>query len=530
MSSRLAVQTTNRVLSFPIWTLLLVAFRGWQVMLLAVVLLGRSLEASVRAEASSDLQHLLSLLPMTARLLVEDIPVEEDTSRAGLVDKSSEEGGAMQSNEATEGLLSSVHQGPSGLKLSTAASVEVAASSVRAGDRVLVLPGETIPVDGLVVAGLSAVDESMQTGESMTVRKLPGDAVVAGTVNWEGPIAVKAVATGAQCTVCLLARKVEEAQERTAPVQRLADAIAGPFVFSIMSIAAGTFLFWSSVGTQWFPDVLLSDTAAAIAADGDALLLATSLATSVLVVACPCALGLATPTAILVGTSLGAKRGLLLRGGDVLERLASLDCVAFDKTGTLTAGQPQVTGIFPLEAARQSVQGSPGHDREQHSDPGYTRSTELLQLAASVESTTLHPVASAILGHAASHKVPILPVDAPVTAPGRGVVATVGARRIAVGAPEWVQEVCGDVPDTGAVSLGQGNGAPGSSEGASVASLPAMVGRGGEGMSGKAFVHRIEEAQGPGTIVLVGEMNGGVLGAISVADIIRPEAQSTVRW
>ncbi|CAI5474266.1 unnamed protein product [Closterium sp. Yama58-4] len=289
------------------------SFTDEPVMLLAVVLLGRSLEASARAQASSDLNALMSLLPSTARLLV------QDDSAGG-----SEQGEGAEAGGSTKGLLASLsasgvgsggvsegggrgvesgseEEGGEGLALSMAAWVQVPANHVRPGDRVLVLPGDVIPVDGVVESGRSAVDESLQTGEAATVPKRRGAAVAAGTVNWEGPIVVSATATGASCGVCEMARRVEDAQQRTAPVQRLADAIAGPFVFTIMSLSAATFAFWYTVGVHLYPAVLLSDFAGDVS---DPLVLSLRLAISVLVVACPCALGLATPTAILVGTSL----------------------------------------------------------------------------------------------------------------------------------------------------------------------------------------------------------------------------------
>uniref|UniRef100_A0A6N2L1N0 P-type ATPase A domain-containing protein n=1 Tax=Salix viminalis TaxID=40686 RepID=A0A6N2L1N0_SALVM len=211
---------------------------------------------------------------------------------------------------------------------SDAICTDVPTDDVRVGDTVLVLPGETIPVDGRVLAGRSVVDESMLTGESLPVFKEEGLKVSAGTINWDGPLRIEALSTGSNSTISRIIRMVEDAQGNEAPIQRLADSIAGPFVYSVMTISAVTFAFWYFIGSHVFPDVLLNDIAGP---DGDPLLLSLKLSVDVLVVSCPCALGLATPTAILVGTSLGAKQGLLIRGGDVLERLASINYVALDK-------------------------------------------------------------------------------------------------------------------------------------------------------------------------------------------------------
>ncbi|KAI3997491.1 hypothetical protein MKX01_008098 [Papaver californicum] len=239
------------------------------VMLLGFVLLGRSLEEKARLKASSDMNELLSLVSSQSRLVVT----------------------SSEADPSVEDVLSS-----------DAVCVEVPTDSVRVGDTVLVLPGETIPVDGRVLAGRSAVDESMLTGESLPVYKQRGLTVSAGTVNWEGPLRIETTTTGSMSTISKIVRMVEEAQGSAAPIQRIADSIAGPFVYSIMTLSAATFAFWYYIGTDIFPDVLLNDIAGP---EGNPLLLSLKLAVDVLVVSCPCALGLATPTAILVGTSLG---------------------------------------------------------------------------------------------------------------------------------------------------------------------------------------------------------------------------------
>ncbi|CAI6006137.1 unnamed protein product [Closterium sp. NIES-64] len=569
------------------------SFTDEPVMLLAVVLLGRSLEASARAQASSDLNALMSLLPSTARLLV------QDDSTGG-----SEQGGGGEAGGSTNGLLASLsasgvgsgglsegagggvesgseEEGGEGLALSMAAWVQVPANHVRPGDRVLVLPGDVIPVDGVVESGRSAVDESLQTGEAATVPKRRGATVAAGTVNWEGPIVVSATATGASCAVCEMARRVEDAQQRTAPVQRLADAIAGPFVFTIMSLSAATFAFWYTVGVHLYPAVLLSDFAGD---DSDPLVLSLRLAISVLVVACPCALGLATPTAILVGTSLGARRGLLLRGGDVLERLAAVDVVAFDKTGTLTAGQPQVSAVVPAaHLPPTTLHHSQSHSTSLNRDPATassrrhttttatavatdsdtatdTATVSLLQLAAAAEATTRHPVAAAITAHAARlSAAPLPPVSSALTVPGRGVVAVVDGREIHVGGFDWVVKHClgGTREREGRGGSGKGSEVEGEREKWRRVEEGVLRGEcGGVGGSVEGGDWGSRDSSSSHTFVYVGEVRseeersegdtgeggegerrgateegksvGGILGCICVSDSLRAEAEETV--
>ena len=415
------------------------------VMLLAFVLLGRSLEGRARAQASSDMQELLSLVPSKSRLVL-----SEDSEEAP---------------EEAEALSDGLH-------------LLVETEQIRPGDCMLVLPGETIPVDGKIILGRSAVEEAMLTGEPLPVPKSKGDSVSAGTINWEGPIKVQAITTGAKSAVASIVKLVEEAQGREAPVQRLADAIAGPFAFTIMALSSATFAFWYFIGTNLFPDVLLNDAAGP---DGDALLLSLKLAIDVLVVACPCALGLATPTAVLVGTSLGAKRGLLVRGGDVLERLAGVDSVVFDKTGTLTEGCPSVAGIA-------TVEGFSGED--------------VLALAAAVEKHTIHPIGSAVISQAEVKQIKILPTQGQLTEPGFGALAEVDGCIAAVGLYEWVSGCCKDNP---------------SSERAS--HLRDAL------LEQTLNTSNLERSQ---TVVFVGLEGHGVIGAIAVNDNLRQDAKQTI--
>ncbi|KAL3690493.1 hypothetical protein R1sor_016802 [Riccia sorocarpa] len=420
------------------------------VMLLAFVLLGRALEGQARAEASSSMQDLLSLLPSRSRLVVSETVVGE----ASEVEE-----------EMKQGLV-----------------IGVDSEQLRPGDCVLVLPGETIPVDGRVVKGKSAVDESMLTGEPLPVPKTKGHSVSAGTINWEGPITVEATATGAQSTVANIIKLVEEAQGREAPVQRLADVVAGPFAFTIMALSAATFSFWYYFGTQVFPDVLYSDAAGP---DGSALLLSLKLAIDVLVVACPCALGLATPTAVLVGVSVGAKQGLLIRGGDILERLAGIDAVIFDKTGTLTNGRPSVAAVTAVE--------------------GYNEN-DVLQMAAAVEKNTVHPIATAIVRRADALQLESLATSGQLTEPGCGALAEVNGALVAVGTFDWVQGIC--------------------SRTTSQMSKPELEKTLRETLGRKISLSSAKQSQ---TVVFVGLEGKGIIGAMAVTDSLRHDAKETVQ-
>ncbi|KAL3744570.1 hypothetical protein ACJRO7_013787 [Eucalyptus globulus] len=415
------------------------------VMLLGFVLLGRSLEEKARVSASSDMNELLSLISTQSRLVIT----------------------SSESDLSADSVL-----------CSEALCIEVPTDDIRAGDSVLVLPGETIPVDGKVLAGRSVVDESMLTGESLPVFKEKGLRVSAGTINWDGPLRIEATTTGSNSTISKIFRMVEDAQAREAPIQRLADAIAGPFVYTIMTLSAATFAFWYYIGTHIFPDVLLNDIAGP---DGDPLLLSLKLSVDVLVVSCPCALGLATPTAILVGTSLGAREGLLVRGGDVLERLASVDYVAFDKTGTLTEGKPTVSAVASLS---------------------YSES-EVLRMAYAVERTALHPVAKAIVNEAEAMNMSLPVTRGQLSEPGYGTLAEVDGHLVAVGSLDWVHERFHRRPDL-----------------SDILNLEKAVMR--------QLSKRVSPSKDSQTVVYVGREGEGIIGAIAISDRLRQDAKSTV--
>jgi len=454
-------------------------------MLLAFVLLGRALETRARARASEDLVALGRLLPAEARLVVDPGGKPGEAPRP----------------------LSDYLRGEAGLE------TLVPLEQVRPGDLVRVLPGETIPCDGRVVAGRGACDESLLTGEAVPVPKgwaageiegesaAEGDAkgpsgpvgwggadvlsasaadadspdadgrlararVVAGTVVYEGALVVRAEATGAGSRLAGVGRLVADAQQRRAPSQTVADRVAGGFCWAVLGASALTFAFWATPaalapfgvsGSALFPgavDAWVSGEAAKAAAHATAdamsagiaggaldivdviapspILLAVRLAVDVLVVACPCALGLAAPAAVLVATGTGARGGILVRGGDVLEALARVDSVVLDKTGTLTRGRLTVVG----------ASGAEGLDL-----------AWCLQAAAAVEGASLHPVARALRETATSSRggddddADVEPLEARdvVAEPGQGVAGTVAPRgsssgagvRVAVGRAGW---------------------------------------------------------------------------------------------
>ena len=270
---------------------------------------------------------------------------------------------------------------------------ELAIADVVPGDLVVVRPGERMAVDGEVIEGASGVDESMLTGESLPVEKHAGDGVFGGTINQTGSLTFRATKVGSATAMAQIVRMVQQAQGSKAPIQRLADTVASYFVPTVLAIATLTFVLWVTFGPDPAFNLAMLNTVA------------------VLIIACPCALGLATPTAVMVGTSAGAHRGILVRGAHALEQAHKVDVVVFDKTGTLTLGKPQVTDIL--------VRGE--------SD------TEVLRLAASVEQFSEHPLGAAIVASAKERGLALSKVDAFQTAPGLGVRAEVDGESITVG-------------------------------------------------------------------------------------------------
>ena len=313
--------------------------------IIALILLGRTLEARARGKASEAIRRLMDLQPPLARVI-----------RGG-------------------------------------SETEVPLAEVGLADVVVVRPGERIPVDGLVLEGESAVDESMLTGESMPVEKIPGAAVFAGTINRSGAFRFEAKKIGRGTVLRQMIEMVKQAQGSRAPVARLADVVSGWFTLGVLIAALGTFVGWLLAAP--FATAMIN-------------------AVAVLIIACPCALGLATPTAILVGTGRGAHRGILIKGGEALETAHKINTVILDKTGTLTLGRPRVVRVMPSD--------------------GYSED-ELLRLAASAERYSEHPVAKAILEAAAERGIGLADTSAFSALAGHGVRAVLGGHQIVVGRP-----------------------------------------------------------------------------------------------
>jgi Cu+-exporting ATPase len=285
--------------------------------------------------------------------------------------------------------------------------VELPVKSLIPGDIVVVRPGEAVPVDGEVLSGNSSANEAMLTGESLPVVKAPGDKVFAATVNGDGLLRCKATGVGSHTLLAGIIRMVEEAQGSKAPVQRLADKVSAVFVPIVVGIALVTFGGW-----MW--------------AYGD-FTYALVNAVAVLVIACPCALGLATPTAIMVGTGLGARRGVLIRNAEALELAKKIEVLAVDKTGTLTEGKPTVTEIQVVASGTALAEvGADG------------TADEILRLAASLEQGSTHPLASALVTEAKARGLALeSPQDVTVEA-GRGIAGSVGGIKVRVGSPAWL--------------------------------------------------------------------------------------------
>lgn len=280
--------------------------------------------------------------------------------------------------------------------------MDVPVESVLLGDVVVVRPGERLPVDGVVREGHSAVDESMLTGESLPVDKKPGDEVVGGTINKEGLLKFEATRVGAQTALAQIVRLVEEAQGSKAPIQRLADRVSAVFVPAVISVALITFLAWFFIGGVGFTQSMIYMVA-------------------VLVIACPCALGLATPTAIMVGTGKGAEHGILFRNSEALERAHEVAAIVLDKTGTITRGEPSVTDLVTLHNDQVAVR------------PLDSWSMDMLRLAASAEKGSEHPLGEAIVRAAQEEGLSLSdPQDFEAVA-GQGILATVDGRRVLVG-------------------------------------------------------------------------------------------------
>src|SRR3989344_1065318 len=281
--------------------------------------------------------------------------------------------------------------------------LKIPVDEVVADDVIIVKPGEKVPVDGVIIDGQSAVDESMITGESMPVEKKGGDNVIGATINKHGYFKFKATKVGANSTLANIIKLIEDAQGRKAPIQKFADKISAYFVPIVILIAIVAFIVWYFVVGQTFEFELI-------------------MAVSVLVIACPCALGLATPTAIMVGTGKGAEKGILIKGGDALETAHKLYAVVFDKTGTLTQGKPEVTDVVSV---------------------GNLNEEQILKLAASVEQFSEHPLAQAVVNKTKEKNLKLDEIKNFKAIPGHGVEGFAGKKKIIVGKPEYIRKLAG---------------------------------------------------------------------------------------
>ncbi len=320
-----------------------------------LVLLGQVLELRARSRTSTAIRALLDLSPKTARVLQNDgsehdIPLEQ----------------------------------------------------VKPGDRLRVRPGEKVPVDGVVLEGSSAVDESMITGESIPVEKTAGSRVIGATVNRTGSLVMRAERVGSDTMLAQIVRLVSQAQRSRAPIQRLADRVAGWFVPAVIAVAVLTFIIWALVGPEpRFAHALVN-------------------AVAVLIIACPCALGLATPMAIMVGTGRGATAGILIKNAEALEILEKVDTLVVDKTGTLTEGKPEVMSVITLP--RQT-------------------DIELVRLVASLERGSEHPLGAAIVSAAQENGFPLVDASSFRYLPGKGVVGNVEGKTVAAGNEKLFEEL-----------------------------------------------------------------------------------------
>jgi len=380
-------------------------------MIITLILLGRFLEQRARGRASQAIRRLADLAPRTATVIRDD------------------------------------------------AEIETPVGDVVPGDVILVRPGEKVPVDGVVVRGSSAVDESMLTGESVPVDKAPGDEVIGATLNRTGSFEFRTTRTGRETVLAHIIRMVEEAQGSKAPIQRLADRVAGVFVPTVIGLAIVTFLVWLIFGPEPAAVTALLNFVA------------------VLIIACPCAMGLATPTAIMVGTGRGAEMGILIKGGETLETAHRLTTIVLDKTGTLTRGEMVVTDVVPADGVSE---------------------TELVTSAAAVERGSEHPLAQAVVADATARGIDVPALSNFEAVPGRGVAADTNGTAVLVGTEEFLRE-------RGALPVGD--------------ELPPAW---------KALVESGESIAAGGRTPLFVATSERPLGVVGVADTLRDEAKEAV--
>ena len=327
---------------------------------------------------------------------------------------------------------------------------EIPLSQVKVGDVLIVRPGERVPVDGVVLEGESSVDESMLTGESFPVDKSPGAKVTGGTINGEGRIKFEAKRVGKDTALAQIIRLVQEAQGSKAPIQALADRVAAVFVPSVIGIAILTFILWWVVGGEFVPAMIRI--------------------VAVLVIACPCALGLATPTAIMAGTGKGAEKGILFKNSEALEMATKLDTIVLDKTGTITMGKPSVVNVMVFDALVKNED-------------------ELIRLGASVEKGSEHPLGRAVVKEAEKRGIDLFEPEGFKASKGLGVQANINGQEIMVGKPNWFHEM---------------------------------------GFNMDKAKDEIRLLQDEGKTVMLLAANGTIAGLIAVADTLKPESEEAI--
>ncbi|HEY4218095.1 MAG TPA: heavy metal translocating P-type ATPase [Gemmatimonadaceae bacterium] len=341
------------------------------VIIIALILTGNAFEARAKRQTSAALRALARLQPKTARLVRDGV------------------------------------------------DVDVPIEQVRVGDIVAVRPGERVPVDGEIIAGGSAVDESMLTGESLPVEKRAGDRVIGATINGTGAFTYRATTLGADSVLAQIVKLMRDAQGTRAPIQRLADRVSAVFVPVVIGLAIATFI-------AWLVAVHLSG-----GTGGAALVRAFAAAIAVLIISCPCAMGLAVPTAVMVATGKGAEAGILIKGGDALQRAGDTTTVVLDKTGTVTEGKPAVTDVLLSPATHLELGG-------------------VMHFAASLERSSEHPLAAAVARYASEHGVVLGHAESFESIPGRGVTGVVDGRAVAVGNAALMADTRVPVTDLGA--------------------------------------------------------------------------------
>lgn len=374
------------------------------IIIIALVLVGNMLEARAKGQTGVALRKLMNLQPQIARVVRDD---EE---------------------------------------------LEIPVNQVQHGELIVVRPGERLPVDGEVITGQSAVDESMLTGESLPVEKQPGDEVIGGTINKYGALRYRATSLGADSVLAQIVKLMRDAQGTRAPIQNLVDRVTSVFVPVVLSIAIATLTAWLVLGP---PGAFLPAIAASVA---------------VLIIACPCAMGLAVPTAVMVATGTGAEHGILIKGGEALQKTRELQTIVFDKTGTLTEGRPAVTDVVLSPTTQFSAD-------------------EMLRLAASLETSSEHSLAEAIVIHAQEQSLALETPEHFDAKPGRGVVGQVGAQQVALGNARLLSEL---------------------------------------GIDHSALAETAEQMAGQGKTAMFVVIEGQFAGLIAVADRIKPTAPAAV--